>query len=182
MFDLRKATSAAGPITANGPAWPQDPAPIVDVVIRVFGQVEDESQDVEVVARIGSVSRRIMTRAIGSTRMGILCPDPPSASGPDDSLPKGEVVAFSPNGKEEWVSWIGFMSGGATNLFVARASVDTLIVGKTHHPDGMCDDPSGCSSTWTLAVIPIPPSAKTRGRVVEVAGDGEIPFRLCPAP
>lgn len=156
------------------------------MILRLYGADAELKQDVEIVVRIGSVSRRIVTRQLGSTRMGILCPEPsrkgaPPAPGPDDNLPTGQIVPFSPEQKTPaWVSWISFVVGGTTTLVVARASADTLVVQTTSRADGMCDDPSSCTSTRKLAVIPVPPSAKTRGRVVEVDGDGEIPFRLCP--
>lgn len=184
MFDLRE-DAQSGPISVARPAWPKDPSPIVDVVIRLSGMDQELNQDVEIVARSGSVSRRILTRQMGSTRMGILCPEASPggvpASSPDERLPKGQIVGFSPSRKDpEWVSWISFVIGGATTLYVARATEDTLVVQTTSRADGMCDEPSECSFTRKLAVIPIPSSARTRGRVVEVDGDGEIPFTFCP--
>lgn len=183
VFDLRERAPSPSPVVAGAPAWPQDPSPTVDVVIRVGGMDEQLKQDAEVVVRIGAVSRRILTRQTGSTRMGVFCPDETSnATSPDEYLPKGEIAPFAMKGSEpQWVSWISFSVGGVTTLHVVRPSADTLRVQVSERGDGPCDDvPDVCFPTATLAVVPIPPGAKTRGRVVDATGDGDVPFTLCP--
>lgn len=122
----------------------------------------------------------------GSTRMGILCPEDSKKAGsppshPDERLPRGDLVAFPPGRTEPLsVAAMGFSVGGVTNLSVVRTKVDTLVVEVRPSGDEMCG-PDGCDrSTAMWVVISIPPDAKTRGRVVEVEGDRDVPFTFCP--
>jgi hypothetical protein len=176
IVDLRTETGETKPVAVVDPAWPGGPAPIVDVVIRLHPMDEELKQDVEIVTQIGSVSRQILTRRMGSTRMGTLCP-----SEKDAKLPKGEVIAFSDR-EARPVAWMTFFIGGVTTLSVLRVKAGELVVQVKEQPDGSCGASPCPPFVEELAVIPIPRDAKTRGRVFEVEAGGDVPFEFCPKP
>lgn len=147
------------------PAWPADPAPIVDVTMRIFGANEAGIQEVETVVRIGSVSRSIVTRHEGSVPIAPWCPE----------LPDGGLTSFSMKDKEHVVVSFGFYRGGSTTLSVERKKADALVVDVVQMGDSDCSE--GCSPfVRGVAVIPIPAGAKTRARVLDVYGDGDRPW------
>lgn len=161
------ATSVA---EANGksldtPAWPAGAKPTLKLTWAVYppvGQGETAKRNVEIVARIGDVVRRL---SLGPTA-GALLPQNQSFCNPKTPYAKGPGD----------VAKITFYVGGATSYAVSRSSPTMLEVQAVQAADGYCPE-NNCDTRITKAKIPIPADAAIVEAITDIPAAGkDAPF------
>lgn len=157
------------PLLHDEPLWPSTgpkPRLILTWVAYPFREGSDDGRTptrrhVELVARIGSVARRI---PLGDVRGGLFYQQHMCEKGPSY---KGLVASVS------------FQEGGWMGFDVKRAPADTMTVTSTYDVCGMCEDANGkaveCPKTPepVVAVFHVPADARIEERIIEVEGSGK---------
>lgn len=164
--DAAAQRDAGGPRTVDQPAWPSGAKQELKLTWAVYppvGEGESSKRKLELVARIGSVARRL---DLGSVA-GALFPQNQSVCG-------AEQVAYK-KGKDD-VAEITFYVGGSSTFTVHRAARDRLEVSNVAGSDGYCPE-NNCDVTTQLATIPIPSDVVIHEAITDISSPGkEAPF------
>ncbi len=163
----QSAVDVAQGMIVDSPAWPTEARPELKLTWAVYppkkGAVEQDPRNLELVARMGGVTRRLP-----------LGPQIGALHAQNQSVCAESQLAYKKGPGE--VAKITFYMGGAVTFAVKRTSPSLLEIVKTVASDGYCPE-HNCAVVRRIASIPVPADARVKEAVTIIESvANEHPF------
>lgn len=169
----QSAADVAQGIVVDAPAWPTGTRAELKLTWAVYppkkGAIEQDPRNLELVARIGAVTRRLP-----------LGPQVGALHAENQSVCAESQLAYKRGPGE--VAKVTFYMGGAVTFAVKRTSPSLLEIVKTVASDGNCPE-HNCAVVRRIASIPVPADARVKEAVTIIESvANEHPFDCGGAP